>query len=106
MSSTVCSALETTPPWDRTPSQHAEVANWFRIHASKFFYNISSDPNDRNKALESLAREARLHDCVRGGVVCAQNESCDNVFVVYSGCIDIYYLGNSNHRKKGTMFGR
>ncbi|GMH81331.1 hypothetical protein TrVE_jg8724 [Triparma verrucosa] len=101
-----CLALETTVPWERTAAQHDEVSDWIRHHASKFFQSLSTDPAQRNHALSQLVQEARLYDLSRGDVLCVQNESSDNVFIVYSGAFDIFYNSALKSRKQGTIVGR
>ncbi|GMH78642.1 hypothetical protein TL16_g07882 [Triparma laevis f. inornata] len=104
---TGCQALESTVPWERTAAQHDEVSDWIRHHASKFFQSLSPSPSFRTHALKDLSSHARLYSLSRGDILCVQNESSDNVYIVYSGAFDIFFNSNSRvRRKQGTVVGR
>ena len=96
-----CSELERVAPKNRSAKDHIEVANWFRVHCSKFVYSLSNDPLRRDHFLHSISRQARLFIAEPGQLICIQNETCDNLFIVYSGSVDIHF--NSTGRVRGRQ---
>jgi signal-transduction protein with cAMP-binding, CBS, and nucleotidyltransferase domain len=79
------------------------VVSWFRHYASKFVYLLSPNPDLRERILSSLAKKARVYSFEEGECICMQGESSDNVFLLYSGTVQIMYMPAARDRKNGVI---
>ena len=64
-------------------------------------YSLSTDPIKRDYFLSSIVKVARLFTATPGQLICIQNETCDNLFIVYSGSVDIHF--NATGRVRGKQ---
>ncbi|GMI20880.1 hypothetical protein TeGR_g8243 [Tetraparma gracilis] len=101
-----CPPLETIPPHARSEADHSSVVDWFHVHATKFVFSLAPEPVQRTEHLEVLARHARLFVCEPGQIVCLQEETCDTVFLVFSGSVNIYFdptIGNTDNNVRRSQ---
>ena len=102
---TSCPPLENTPPASRTAAEHATVLDWLTLHCSKFVTSLAPDPVNRANHLALLACHARLFECAPNQPVCIQGETCDSVFIVFSGSVEVFFDVNADALKSASQTG-